>query len=46
MEGHNYTSENKVILEAKELKKRFGGRKLVVVFKEVDVYAHELYPIW
>jgi len=29
MEGHNYTSENKAILEVKELKKRFGGLEAV-----------------
>ena len=32
MEGHNYTSENKAILEAKELKKRFGGLEAVSNF--------------
>lgn len=32
MEGHDYTSENKAILEAKELKKRFGGLEAVSNF--------------
>jgi len=32
MEDHNYTGENKVILETKELKKRFGGLEAVSNF--------------